>query len=94
MANTLLEELEDLEEAGRRFKNKQIKVSPLFFPEEKQTDKIDLSPEQSILDLEEAGERFRNRDAQETLFGAVREKNDEWSDRAKNLCIDCRTDEE
>ena len=21
-------------------------------------------------------------------------KNDEWSDRAKNLCIDCKTDEE
>jgi len=79
MANTLLEELEDLEEAGRRFKNKQIKVSPLFFPEEKQTDKIDLSPEQSILDLEEAGERFRNRDAQETLFGAVRENPDAYS---------------
>jgi len=21
-------------------------------------------------------------------------KNDEWADRAKNLCIDCKTDEE
>ena len=39
-------------------------------------------------------QEYRNKIANRCHGCGCTPKNDEWSDRAKNLCIDCKTDEE